>query len=256
MGRVVSEICREQAISSLDDGWKRKYEKFNGGRLDARGKAFGVRDKLAPAGHTHEWPTSTRLKGGGSGLFCLIRKVSADRQPPSMFFLRRLTARFAPKVAVASISGFSSSGMHRAPAALVARPEPEDLTINVPRDPNTLANYHNFRTTHTTVHFDIDFEKKRLTGNVLMKLKSLTESETNEIVLDTRWGVDLSVHITHEEIAKSNSYLDIKDVKVGGKPIEWNLASRTEPYGSPLSVKLEHGVRKGGDVELDVGLVF
>lgn len=68
---------------------------------------------------------------------------------------------------------------------------------------------------------------------------------------------EIVIHTAHfRDVIDRDSYLDVKDVKVGGKPIEWNLASRTEPYGSPLSIKLEHGVRKGGDVELDVGLVF
>ena len=84
--------------------------------------------------------------------------------------------------------------MHRAPAAKIARPEPQDITVNVPRDPNTLSNYHNFRTTHTTVHFDIDFDKKRLYGNIVLRLQSLTEAETSDIILDTRY---LSLHSTH-----------------------------------------------------------
>lgn len=77
--------------------------------------------------------------------------------------------------------------MHRAPAAKIARPEPQAITVNVPRDPNTLSNYHNFKTTHTAVHFDIDFDKKRLYGNVILSLQSLTEAETSDIILDTRY---------------------------------------------------------------------
>lgn len=48
------------------------------------------------------------------------------------------------------------------------------------------------------------------------------------------------------------SYLDIKDVKVGGKTSKWELASRFEPYGSALSVQLDQGVEKGKHVQLDV----
>jgi len=61
------------------------------------------------------------------------------------------------------------------------------MTVNVPRDPNTLSNYHNFKTTHTTVHFVLDFDKKRLYGNVILSLQSLTEAETSDIILDTRY---------------------------------------------------------------------
>lgn len=62
------------------------------------------------------------------------------------------------------------------------------LEVKTPRDPNTLSNYHNFITTHTTANLEIDFEKKRLWGNVVLLLKSLTEKEADEVVLDTRYG--------------------------------------------------------------------
>jgi leukotriene-A4 hydrolase len=71
----------------------------------------------------------------------------------------------------------------------------ETTTIHTPRDPNTLSNYNNFLTTHTTANFDIDFQQKRLVGNVVLDLKSITNAETVEIVLDT-------------------SYLEISDVQV------------------------------------------
>ena len=60
----------------------------------------------------------------------------------------------------------------------------------------------------------------------------------------------------HQTIrADRQSYLDVKDVKVGGKTQQWTLASsRFEPYGSPLSIKLADGVKKGQEVELDVRL--
>jgi hypothetical protein len=41
-------------------------------------------------------------------------------------------------------------------------------------------------TTHITLKLDVDFEGKKLGGNVALKLKSLTESESKEIKLDSR----------------------------------------------------------------------
>lgn len=76
--------------------------------------------------------------------------------------------------------------MHRAPQAMVTVPPTEGLTINTPRDPNTLSNYNNFVTTHTTANLEINFKSKILTGNVLLKLKSMTNAETDTIILDTR----------------------------------------------------------------------
>lgn len=118
---------------------------------------------------------------------------------------------------------------------MVKRPEPADLSVNMPRDPNTLSNYNHFKTTHTSVNFTIDFHKKLLSGNVLLDLKSITESETKEIVLDT-------------------SYLKIDDVRIAGMSAKWNLGSRFEPYGSPLSVLLERGVPKDESIQLDISV--
>lgn len=50
------------------------------------------------------------------------------------------------------------------------------------------------------------------------------------------------------------SFLDVKSVSVGGKSSNFDLPSRTEPYGSPLTVQLEDQVAKGGDLELDISL--
>lgn len=78
------------------------------------------------------------------------------------------------------------STMHKAPAAKITGGDP-NVTINTPRDPNTLSNYHNFLTKHTVAEFAIDFEEKVLSGGVELTLESLTEGETKEITLDTRY---------------------------------------------------------------------
>jgi leukotriene-A4 hydrolase len=59
----------------------------------------------------------------------------------------------------------------------------------MPRDPNTLSNYDDFRTKHTTAVLEIDFEKKVLKGNVALVLESLTDAKSEEILLDTRFVV-------------------------------------------------------------------
>lgn len=97
---------------------------------------------------------------------------------PSSLASRLLYSHFAPS---------ASFAMHRAPQAMVSRPLATGLSINTPRDPNTLSNYNNFVTKHTIANLDIDFTRKALKGNVVLSLESITESETNEVVLDTRW---------------------------------------------------------------------
>ncbi|KAL8997992.1 MAG: hypothetical protein Q9188_006196 [Gyalolechia gomerana] len=107
-------------------------------------------------------------------------------------------------------------------------------TINPPRDPNTLSNYNNFLTEHTAANFEIDFEKKRLSGNVILKLKSVSPSETKEILLDT-------------------SHLDVKNVALKGEILSsWQLLQRLEPYGSALRISFEKEAEKGQSLELDI----
>ena len=107
------------------------------------------------------------------------------------------------------------------------------VTINPPRDPNTLSNYNNFRSTHVTANLDIMFDEQHLVGNVVHQLKSITNAESQEIILDT-------------------SYLDVNEVKVDGKVSKWTLLPRMEPYGSALKIHLDHGVALDQTVEVDV----
>jgi leukotriene-A4 hydrolase len=58
-------------------------------------------------------------------------------------------------------------------------------SIHQPRDPNTLSNYNAWRTKHTVANFDIDFDAKRLKGNVRLILDRLQDNE-GKIVLDSR----------------------------------------------------------------------
>jgi leukotriene-A4 hydrolase len=78
--------------------------------------------------------------------------------------------------------------MHRSPAAMLAKPTVDpDIEIRTPRDPNTLSNYHNYVTRHTSVDFDIDFSRKRLFGSVVLTLESLTDEDVKDVVLDCRY---------------------------------------------------------------------
>jgi hypothetical protein len=93
-----------------------------------------------------------------------------------------------PKYPSASLS---TANMHRAPAAMVTKPMTNpDVEIKTPRDPNTLSNYHNYVTRHTSVDFDIDFEKKRLVGSVVLRMESLVDGDDVDVVLDSRYVHD------------------------------------------------------------------
>lgn len=70
---------------------------------------------------------------------------------------------------------------------MLAKPVDVDITIRNPRDPNTLSNYHNFVTRHTSVDLVIDFDKRLLKGTVALTFESLINGETDSLILDTRW---------------------------------------------------------------------
>ena len=108
-----------------------------------------------------------------------------------------------------------------------------DTVINKPRDPNTLSNYNNWRTTHTSTTFDILFDEQKLTGNVTHKLKSITKAETKEIILDS-------------------SHVLIHEIKADGKPVKWEFAARHDPYGSAVRMKLDKGVELDKTVDLSI----
>ncbi|KAI1942814.1 Leucyl aminopeptidase yscIV [Ophidiomyces ophidiicola] len=103
------------------------------------------------------------------------------------------------------------------------------------RDPNTLSNYNEFRTIHTTASFDIQFKTQHLAGNVLHQLRSTTDSQSRNIVLDS-------------------SYLQINDVKADGKAVKWHLKPREEPYGSALVITLDCGVPFGQDIAIEISV--
>jgi leukotriene-A4 hydrolase len=108
-----------------------------------------------------------------------------------------------------------------------------DVGINKPRDPNTLSNYHNWRTTHTSTTFDILFDEQKLSGNVVHKLKSTTKAETKDIILDS-------------------SHVAIHDIRVDGKSAKWELLQQKGPYGSPVQIKLDKGVDLDEIIEVSI----
>ncbi|GIC84933.1 bifunctional aminopeptidase/epoxide hydrolase [Aspergillus udagawae] len=107
--------------------------------------------------------------------------------------------------------------------------------VNPPRDPNTLSNYNNWVSTHITANFDILFDQRKLAGNVVHLFRSTTHGESNHIILDT-------------------NHLDIGGVKVNGQPSEWEFLPRLEPYGTPLKIKLDQGVKLNEIIEVDISV--
>ncbi|KPI45124.1 Leukotriene A-4 hydrolase-like protein [Cyphellophora attinorum] len=108
-----------------------------------------------------------------------------------------------------------------------------ETIINTPRDPNTLSNYNNFRTTHTSAKFDIVFNEQKLVGSVTHTLKSITKGETKELLLDC-------------------SHVLVKDVSVEGGKVKWELLPRLEPYGTALKIKLDKPIDLDASIKVAI----
>ncbi|KAL4806969.1 leukotriene A-4 hydrolase [Aspergillus unguis] len=107
--------------------------------------------------------------------------------------------------------------------------------INPPRDPNTLSNYNNWLCTHSTANFEILFEQKKLVGNVIHKLKSVTNAETAEIILDSH-------------------HVKIDRVQVAGSSVKWELLPPLGPYGTALKIKLDKPVELDEVIDVDISV--
>ncbi|KAI1438492.1 leukotriene A-4 hydrolase [Xylaria sp. CBS 124048] len=136
----------------------------------------------------------------------------------------------------ASLSPASSTSARRLSYSHTHRhAHSQSLLQMAPRDPNTLANYGEWLTKHTTVHFDINFEKQRLEGSVLLELESLTDAKSHEVILDT-------------------NHLSILSVKSNSADLQWTLKDRVAPYGSPLHISVPAGLPQGDILKLDIEL--
>ena len=119
---------------------------------------------------------------------------------------------------------------------LLSLPKSRKMTSSLQhqlRDPSTLSNYNEFVTTHTVASLTIDFEKKILAGNILLRLKPVTKTNGKEVILDS-------------------SYLDIQNVTVDGRSLKWDLLPRSEPLGSALKIGLDKRAQESGSFEIDV----
>jgi leukotriene-A4 hydrolase len=108
-----------------------------------------------------------------------------------------------------------------------------NTTTSPLRDPNTLSNYNDWRTTHTTADFHVLFDEQRLKGRVSLDLTSITDAETTEIILDS-------------------SHLNISEVKVNGQLSKWDLLPRLEPYGEALKIHLDEGVAHSQSISVSI----
>lgn len=99
-------------------------------------------------------------------------------------------------------------------------------------DPSTLSNYTCFTVKLTTLHFDIDFEKKIVSGKV--KYDLLNKSETDHVDLDT-------------------SYLDVTKVSIQNESCDnqYKLHSRKEPLGSKLHILIPASTPKNFQLEIE-----
>lgn len=110
-----------------------------------------------------------------------------------------------------------------------------NVNMAATRDPSTRSNYGAWRTKHTTVNFDLDFDAKCLRGSVILQLESQTNRESNEVILDSRF-VNVSGVLANETKSK------------------WELKPHSEPLGAPLHVSVPDGAAKGDIIDLAIDL--
>ncbi|KAL2136393.1 hypothetical protein VTI74DRAFT_4037 [Chaetomium olivicolor] len=103
------------------------------------------------------------------------------------------------------------------------------------RDPNTLSNYDQWRTKHTTANFKVDFAEKCLRGSVILELESQTDKASNEIILDS-------------------SYVNVSSITLNSETSKWEVRDRIGPNGSPVHVSVPNGAAKGEVVKLKIEL--
>ena len=96
----------------------------------------------------------------------------------------------------------------------------------------TQSNYHDIRTTHLDLTWNIDWSNQLISGSIAFVLEAT--KDVHHVVLDT-------------------SYLDIKTVQVGGKQVKWELGEKVaEIVGRGLTVQLPAVVKKGAIVEMTI----
>jgi len=128
--------------------------------------------------------------------------------------------------------------MQLSPAAILERtPLAQSVEIHSPRDPSTLSNYNAWRTQHITANLEIDFAKKRLWGDVILKIKKLAGAgaDSGKVVLDS-------------------SYLDIQTVKVDGKVAKYDVAKRLAALGSPLAIDISSPPEDNQVIDIQIAL--
>lgn len=148
--------------------------------------------------------------------FCCLRRASIPRKAPISSKLSLTTS-------------YSSATPRRSFASLTATMAPAT------RDPSTRSNYGAWRTTHTTVNFDLDFDAECLKGSVILQLESQTERESNEVILDSR-------------------FVDVTGVLVNQVESKWELKDHSEPLGAPLHISVPDGASKGETIALAIDL--
>ncbi|KFA64967.1 hypothetical protein S40285_03866 [Stachybotrys chlorohalonatus IBT 40285] len=108
-------------------------------------------------------------------------------------------------------------------------------SVSMARDPSTLSNYAAWRTRHTTANFKVDFDNKRLKGDVVLRLESQTDKESKEVILDSR-------------------HVKVSSIRLNSTPLKWELRDFEEPLGAPLHISVPEGAAKGEAIDLTIHL--
>ncbi|CAM0136731.1 Leucyl aminopeptidase yscIV [Umbelopsis sp. WA50703] len=94
------------------------------------------------------------------------------------------------------------------------------------REPNTLSNIDQVKTTHLHLDWTISFDKNILSGHAILDLITLVD-QVEKVVLDT-------------------SFLDVTKATFDGKDAKFSMGDRQGTFGSALTVTLPTAIEKAG----------
>jgi aminopeptidase N len=151
---------------------------------------------------------------------------------------RRTLALLVPGLVLA-LCGFGAAQVVAAAAAPGVRPAlGTPAGLEPARDYHTYANTHEFRVQHLDLALDVDFEAKRLSGAVDLRLERLA-AEADRVVLDTNGLVIRRAWLVDGEAVQPLEFRLDDGIPVLGRPLVLTLPESVRGR-SPLTVRISY----------------
>ncbi|KAI8344449.1 peptidase family M1-domain-containing protein [Chlamydoabsidia padenii] len=100
------------------------------------------------------------------------------------------------------------------------------LHHSIAKDPSSLANLKQVKNTHLHLDWTVSFDKKNITGHVILDLHTL-EDNVDKVILDS-------------------SYLDIHRITLNDQELQYTVSDRHPSLGSALTIQLAEPITTAG----------